>query len=256
MYLLVLLIWITLAPIFTQAQDSTEIMHKVYNRPDGDDFQGTLRMTLTNQRGSQRVREMVVYSKDYLDETRALTFFEAPADVRGTGFLQYEYDGSAKEDDRWLYLPALRKSKRISGSSDSDSFMGSDFTYDDWGGRELEDDIHTLLREESIEGYPVWVIESKPVDEEDIYSRFITWIRKDAHIEVKTEYYDRSGELLKVLNVLDIRQINGYWSIFKMIMKNVQDNHQTLIEQLDINYDQGLDDNLFRVSSLERGRIR
>ncbi len=251
-----LLIWITSAPMFIHAQDSTEIMHKVYNRPDGDDFQGTMRMTLINHRGSRRVREMAVYSKDYLDDTRALTFFQAPADVRGTGFLQYEYDNSGKEDDRWLYLPALKKSKRISGSSDSDSFMGSDFTYDDWGGRELEDDTHTLLREELLDGHAVWVIESKPVNDDDPYSRFITWVRKDTYVEIKAEYYDRSGELLKVLNVADVRQVDGYWTIFKMTMKNVQDDHQTVIEQLDISYDQGLDDNLFRVSSLERGRIR
>ncbi len=250
--------WILIAclPRLLQAEDATEIMRKVYDRPDGDDFQGTLRMTLTNHRGSQRVREMSTYSKDYPRETRALTFFRAPADVRGTGFLQYDYDESNKDDDRWLYLPALKKSKRIGGSSNSDSFMGSDFTYDDWGGRKLEDDTHSFLREDTIDGHAVWVIESRPVDKGDTYGRFINWIRKDALIEVKTEFYDRSDQLLKVLDVMEIKRIDGYWTASRMIMRNVQDKHQTLIEQLDILYDQGLDDGIFRVSSLERGRIR
>ncbi len=250
------LMLIIVAPLPVLAQDATEIMRQFYDRPDGDDFQGTLRMTLINHRGSQRVREMAVFSKDDPGGTRSLTFFETPSDVRGTGFLQHEYDEPGKEDDRWLYLPALKKSKRISGSSDGDSFMGSDFTYDDWGGRKLEDDTHVLLREESIDGHPVWVIESTPIDEDDTYSRFITWLRRDSYVEMKTEFYDRSGELLKTLETGEVRQIDGYWTVLDMTMENVQDNHRTFIEQLDIAYDQGLGDGIFRVSTLERGRIR
>lgn len=238
------------------AQDGTEIMIKVYDRPDGDDYTGSMRMTLINKRGSERVREMKIYSKDKGEDTWNLTYFLAPADVRGTGFLQYEYDDADREDDRWLYLPALKKSRRISGSADGDSFMGSDFTYDDWGERNVADDLHELLREEEHAGYTCWVVESKPVDEDDQYSRIVSWIRQDNFVELKVDFYDRAGELLKTLIVEDIQQVGGYWTPFKMTMTNVQDEHRTIIEQLDISYDQGLDDSLFRVSTLERGRIR
>jgi outer membrane lipoprotein-sorting protein len=237
-------------------QTGAEIMQMAYDRPDGDDYSGNMRMTLINKRGSTRVREMKIYSKDEGEDTKSLTYFTKPADVRGTGFLQYEYDDPEKEDDRWLYLPALKKSRRITGSSDDDSFMGSDFTYDDWGGRTLEEDTHKLLREETLDGEACWVIESKPKDEDNQYSRFVSWIRQNSYVEKKVEFYDRRGELLKILNVEELKQVSGYWTPFRMVMKNVQDEHQTIIEQLDIEYDQGLSDSLFRVSSLERGRIR
>jgi outer membrane lipoprotein-sorting protein len=236
--------------------DGYQVAKMVDQRPDGDDYTGTMKMTLINKRGSSRVREFKMFSLDFEEGTKGLTYFTAPADVRGTGFLQYEYDNPDKEDDRWLYLPALKKSRRISGSSDSDSFMGSDFTYDDWGGFDLEENKYELLREETISGHECWVLKVTPIDEDSIYSSYKTWIRKDALLDIKVEYFDRSGAMLKTLTVDDLRNIDGYWTPFKMTMKNVQDDHTTVIEQLDISYDTGLDSSLFRVSSLERGRVR
>ena len=105
-------------------------------------------------------------------------FFQSPADVRNTSFMNWSYDKAGKDDDQWIYLPALKKVKRISSDSKSDYFMGSDFTYDDLGDRKLEDDTHKLLREEALDGIDYYVVESVPVDEDYMYSKTITWINK------------------------------------------------------------------------------
>jgi hypothetical protein len=254
------LLFILLAMPYLSAQDESlegrEIMVKVDNRPDGDDRKSTLKMTLINKRGKERVREILTYSKDFGKDTKSIMYFQKPADVKGSGFLSWEYDDPDKDDDRWLYLPALKKVRRISGSSRNDYFMGSDFTYDDMGDRSVDEDTHILLREEEVEGKQCWVIESVPVDDDHMYSKVIRWIRQDALMAVKVEYYGRSVELMKILHVSDIRMQNGIWTAFRMHMDNLQEKHQTILEFNDVAYDLGVDDNVFKVSTLERGRLQ
>jgi hypothetical protein len=254
---LTLLLMFIPSQLFTQVNLSgRDIMVKVDEKPDGDDMYSTLKMTLINKRGKKRERIIASWSKDYGKDKKTVMYFRKPADVRGTGFLSHEWDDPSQDDDRWLYLPALKKVRRISGSSKNDYFMGSDFTYDDMGDRSVDEDKHLLLKEETIDGFTCWVIESQPVDENYMYSKVIRWIRQDALISVKTEFYDRRGELLKSLTVSDIRKHQGYWTIFKMHMDNIQENHQTILEFDEVNYDTGIKDNLFKVSTLERGRIK
>lgn len=233
-----------------------DIMLRVDERPDGDDRKSTMRMTLINKRGRTRERTVLSMSKEYGKDSKSLIYFQAPADVKGTGFLQYEYDAPSKEDDRWLYLPALKKVRRISGSSKGDYFMGTDFTYDDIGDRAVDEDTHTLLREEAVDGEKCWVIESKPKDRDYMYSRTVGWIRQESLIAAKVEYYDKQGNLLKILTIPDIRKQDGFWTSIKMVMDNIQKNHKTTIETTEVNYNVGLKDSLFRVSTLERGRIK
>ncbi|MBO4804796.1 MAG: outer membrane lipoprotein-sorting protein [Paludibacteraceae bacterium] len=115
-------------------------------------------------------------------------FFLYPSDVKGTGFLTWDYDQANKDDDKWLYLPAMKKTRRISGSSSkTDYFMGTDFTYDDMGRRNLEEDTHTLLREETLNGHKCWVLQSSPKKAGDIYTKRISWIRQDCLIPVKVD---------------------------------------------------------------------
>ena len=240
-----------------------DIALKVHDRPDGDDQKGVMQMTLINRRGRTRERTVLSLSKEYGKDSKSLMFFQAPADVKGTGFLQYEYDDPSKEDDRWLYLPALKKVRRISGSSKNDYFMGTDFTYDDMGGRSVDEDTHKLLREEEINGIKYWVVESIPKDKDYMYSKTVKWIRQDALIPIKVEFYDRQGNLLKVLTIPDIRKQDaclparqGFWTMFRMEMDNLQEKHKTILEIKEIHYNIGLKDNLFRVSTLERGRVK
>lgn len=233
-----------------------EIMFKVDNKPDGIDRRFILEMTLINKRNRKRVRTVLSYSKDYGKDKKTIMYFEKPADVKGTGFLSFEYDEPSKEDDRWLYLPALKKVRRISGSSKNDYFMGTDFTYDDMGDRSVDEDTHQLLREEVVEGYPCWVVESVPKDKSYMYSKKMNWIRKDSLIAFKVEFYDQRGTLIKTLTAPVQEKVNGFWTALKMVMDNTSKEHKTLLEMKDVQYDQGIKDSLFRVSTLQRGRIQ
>jgi hypothetical protein len=127
---------------FAQAANLTgrDIMVRVDNRDDGETQKAKMTMTLINKVGDKRIRKVVSYRKDYGKDSKAMMIFASPGDVRGTGYLSWEYDDQNKDDDRWLYLPALRKIRRISGSSNSDYFMGTDFTYDDMGDRNVDED--------------------------------------------------------------------------------------------------------------------
>lgn len=252
---------IALAILFTatisslQAEESArDIMVRIDERPNGNDRVMSMTMKLVGKNGKERVREMRLYSKDYGKDGKSLFYFDKPADVKGTGFLAWEYDDQTKDDDRWLYLPALKQSKRISGSSKKDSFMGSDMSYDDMGDRSVDEDTHKLLREESVEGNECWVIESIPKGRDSEYSRMVRWFRKDALLSVKEEFYDKKGALLKTLRQSNISRVGGYWVAHTMVVENVQDKHKTVLELFDIAFDTGLKDDLFRVSTLERGR--
>lgn len=255
------LLLVTVSPLGLWAQklDGRAVMKLVDGRPDGSDRRSQIKMTLINKRGQQRVRAMLSYSKDYDSngtDKKSIFYFEQPADVRGTGFLTWSYDNLAKDDDRWLYLPALKSSRRISGSSKNDYFMGSDLTYDDMGGRSLDEDIHKLLREEKIDNQDCWVVESTPKDKKDMYSKVISYVRKDALVIVRADFYDRQGSLLKVMKNFGIEKVQGFWINRKMEMENVQTKHKTLFETESIKFNLGLSDSMFRVSTLERGHLK
>ncbi|NCC94191.1 MAG: outer membrane lipoprotein-sorting protein, partial [Opitutae bacterium] len=141
-------------------------------------------------------------------------------DVRGTVFLNWEYEQPDREDDKWLYMPALKKERRISGASKNEYFMGTDFTYDDMGDRNVDEDTHTLLGEERLRDRDCWKIEAIPVDPEDMYTRRVLWVDKEANLILQGEYYDKDG-LVKVYRALDVRQENGIWTTFRSEMDNV-----------------------------------
>ena len=233
-----------------------DIMLKVDDRPDGDDRSMEMAMTLINKRDKKRIRSMLFYSRDYGKDVKSIFYFQKPADVKGTAFLSWGYDNPDRDDDRWLYLPAMKKTRRISGKSKNDYFMGSDLTYDDMGNRSVDEDTHQLLREEKLNDFDCWVIESIPNDKDYMYSRVITWIRKDALIGVKRDFYDRQGRMLKTMTRTDVRLHQGFWTAFKTEVHNVQENHRTILEITNAFYDLNLKDSLFRVSTLERGRLK
>jgi len=136
--------------IFAQDLSGLEVIQKVYDRPTGNDMTGNLIMTIENSRGNQRVRKIKQFVKTVKNGEKKIMYFLSPADVKNTSFMTWSYDDASKSDDQWIYLPALKKVKRISSDSKGDYFMGSDFTYDDLGDRHPLDDTHTILREEAI----------------------------------------------------------------------------------------------------------
>ncbi len=235
--------------------DGRQIMVLVDERPDGDDRHSIMKMTLVNKRGHQRIREVENYSKNYGKDKKSVMVFKQPADVKGTAFLSWDYNDVHREDDKWLYLPAMKKVRRISGASSNEYFMGTDFTYDDMGDRNVDEDTHTLVGNEMIDGHDCWKVESIPVDKTDMYTRKIVWVDKQAHLSRRVEYYDKDG-LLKIFRILDLKKQDGFWTVFKSEMDNVTRNHKTIMEMLSITYNTGIKDSLFKVSTIQRGRIR
>lgn len=243
---------LALSTVMNAQLTGREIVDKAYNLPTGDDMTSTLTMTLINKSGQTRVRKIKQFTKDFGDVEKSIMFFISPADVKNTSFMNWSYD-SDKPDDQWIYLPALKKVKRISSDSKSDYFMGSDFTYDDLGDRKLDADTHKLLREETIDGKECYVVESVSKDEDYMYSKTITWINKSNFVGVKKEFYDEDGELLKILSIKNVEKISGYWTITHSEMNNVQQNHKTIIELSDIKINTGVPASKFSVRMMMRG---
>ncbi len=241
--------------LFAQNKKLTgmEVMQKVYNRPTGKDMVSNLTMVLINSSGNERVREIKQYYKDFGKVEKKIMFFIKPADVRNTSFMNWSYDEPNKDDDQWIYLPALKKVKRISSDSKGDYFMGSDFTYDDLGDRKPEEDTHKILREEKFNGEDCYVIESIPKEEDYMYSKTITWVIKDKWIGLKKEFYDEDGELLKILNIKKYDKISGYWIILETQMHNVQTDHTTKMIMSNVVIDKGVKNNMFTERMMRRG---
>jgi outer membrane lipoprotein-sorting protein len=240
----------------TQAAALTgrDVMLRVDNRDDGETRWFELKLNLLNKSGDKRVRVIDACQKDYGKDIKSIMIFQSPADVKGTAYLSWEYDNQAKRDDRWLYLPALRKIRRISGSSSNDYFMGTDFTYDDLGGKNIDEETHTLLREEEIAGRKCWVVKSVPKKKGSEYTQKTLWVAQDLDMAIKVEYMNKRG-LLKTLEVKDIERIDGIWTAKKMVMTNKQEGHTTILEYLNMKYNIPLRDDLFRTAMMERGNL-
>ena len=245
---------------FAQELTGYDIAKRADEVDKGDTSSYTATMTLTDKKGAKRVREVTMRSKDYGDTTKTVIVFTTPKDVAGVSYLMFEYDdapdGTSKDSDNWLYMPAMKKTRRISGSSKGDDFMGTDFTYEDMGDRGLSKDTFTLLEEENVAGVECWKVECVAKDKTEKNPRRIVWYRKDSYLVQKAEFYDRQNNLQRVLECSDIKKIDGIWTTGKMYIKNVITNHSTVLEMKDIMYNIPLKDNIFTVAALERGTSR
>lgn len=256
----ILAIFFALTLIFTgissevMAEDlnGREVIEKVYEREQGESREAEMNMVLINKHGDKRVRDLKQFNKDFGDAEKKIMFFTAPQDIRGTSFMNWSYEGN-KEDDQWIYLPALGKIKRISSDSKSDYFMGSDFTYDDLGERNIEADNHKLLKTDTLDGEEVYVIESIPKDEDYMYSKTITWVIKDKWIGLKKEFYDQDGDHLKTLKVKEYKKIDGVITVTESEMHNVQKDHRTQLKLDEVKYNSGIDENTFSERQMKMG---
>lgn len=248
--MVVLLISVT---VLAQEITGLQIIQNVYDRPTGNDQEGDLTMSLINSRSDERVRKIKQFLKDYGDMEKKIMFFLSPADILNTSFMNWSYEEDGKDDDQWIYLPALKRVKRISSDSKSDYFMGSDFTYDDLGDRHPNADKHKILREETVEGELCYVVESIPKQEDYMYSRTVTWIIKDKWIGKKKEFYDEDGDLLKILTMKEVKTIKDYLIITISEMHNVQKDHTTRMHLQNVKLDSGINDNRFTERMMKRG---
>jgi outer membrane lipoprotein-sorting protein len=202
-------------------------------------------MLLIDKNGKKSFRTLEVSIKDYGDSSKIYTRFTSPANIEGTAFLTWENKDA--EDDQFLYLPALQRVRRIVSSQKSNQFVNTDYTYEDLQSREVEKDVHTILREESYQNYDCWVLESTPKDEDDDtqYGKRIIWIVKDDYLPIKTEFYDKNSHLIKVLSAKRIKQIDGIWTIVEAEMQDLEREHRTLMRTTDITYNAGIPDRVF-----------
>lgn len=242
------------------AQTAREIMEKMDARDDGDNAVTNLEMTLIDKQGDTRVRRIVSYTKDKGRDMQRIMFFLEPADVRGTGFLTYDYYSGEKDDDQWLYLPELRKTKRIASSDKSGSFMGSDFSYVDMTRRVLDEWTYRILKEDEVRGAKVWVIEALPRDDTVRdrygYDKSVIFVRQDIFLGVRAVHWLRDGGKLKYFDMKQVEQIDGIWMGTELDMKTTKGGetlHRTVMRFSNVRYNQALDDELFTVRRLEKG---
>lgn len=242
------------------AQTAREIMEKVDARDDGDNAVSNLEMTLIDKRGDERVRQVRSFTKDKGRDMQRMLFFLAPADVRGTGFLTYDYYSGEKDDDQWLYLPELRKTKRIASSDKSGSFMGTDFSYADMTRRVLDEWTYKLLREDEVRGKKVWLIEALPRDEAVRdrygYDKSVLFVQQDVFMVVRAVHWVRDGGKLKYFDMKRLELIDGIWMGTELDMKMTKGGatlHRTVMRFSNVKFNQDLDDELFTVRRLEKG---
>jgi hypothetical protein len=251
-----------LLPLAAAAEELTarEIMDRVDARDDGDNVTQDMEMVLIDKNGNQRVRKLRSFGRDVGEDEQSIMFFLTPADVEDTGFLSYDYDDPEADDDQWLYLPALSRTKRIAQGDKSGSFMGSDFSYADMTDRPLDDYEFEILGETEVDGHPVWQVQGIPITErekkETGYTKQVSYVRKDNYVVVRGVSWVKKGKRLKYLDVKKLELIDGIWVPTEMHMstrKGKKTLHKTVLTAENVRFNQELEEDLFSQRKLEKG---
>jgi outer membrane lipoprotein-sorting protein len=244
------------APGAGQAPDAREIVSRSHEAfyAAAADMRARVQMVLISKDGRTRERELTMLRKNLENgEQRYYIYFHRPSDVRGTTFMVWKYPQRA--DDRWIYIPAINLVRRIAADDARSSFVGTDFSYEDISGRDVDADEHRLLREDTLNGRPVYVIESRPVRAAD-YERKLSWIDQQTDLPLREEYYDVQGALHRVFTSDEIRDIEvgatTIATVVKRTMENVKKGHRTEVTFSEVDYNVGVGDDLFTESSLRR----
>jgi len=219
-----------------------EILKKVedtYNAPK--DKVSEIKMVLVEQDGSQKQREMKIWMKG---KHKKLFTFKSPADVKGVGFLVLS------DDELYLYLPAFKKIRRIASHVKNESFMGTDFSYNDLAKSEFTKNYNAKILEENENQY---VLELMPKPESDVdYSKLIMFVNKNVFLPDSIKFFDKGGHLFKIMRNRKFSQIKNYWVIGEIEMENAKDKHKTIMETIKEDIDTGLSDEIFTQRNLKR----
>lgn len=218
------------------------------------DSSSSVIMTLRNSQGEESIREMRMQSLEVADDgDKGLTIFDKPRDVKGTAFLTFSHVD--KSDDQWLYLPALKRVKRISSRNKSGPFMGSEFAYEDLSSFEIEKYSFKFLAEETLNGVETYKVEQIPTDKNSGYTRQVVWLDKEHFRGQQVEFYDRKKSLLKTLTFSDYKlHLDKYWRPVKMNMVNHQTKKSTELNTTSLAFKTGLKDSDFNKATLKRAR--
>jgi outer membrane lipoprotein-sorting protein len=254
--LIVLVICLTTLPLlWSQALTGRDIMQMADEAMKTDSTVTDMNMKLIDANGDTSIRRLQILMVKENGLSRILTVFKAPASVENTRFLTIE--NRNRDDDQWIYLPALRRMRRIAAGDRSNSFMGSDFSYADMESRNIDEYSHTLLGEENIDGSPCWVVESTPLSDSDAYSRTITYVDQEHHLPLMVEYYDKKSDiLLKNMENSVFEKIDGMWTPLQIIMTTVDSGHRTVMEINQVKHNIAVDPGYFTTNYLQTGRVR
>jgi hypothetical protein len=239
------------------------LARQVDDRETGKDARFALRMRLFDRQLRARERALTMHvlkggTGPGASGDRTLVRFTYPNDIKGTALLVWEHRSG--DDERFLYLPALGRVRRIAGSEAQESFVGSDFTYEDIGGRELEafsyrliDSPDAVWKDASGASHPVYVLESRRLDAASRFPRVVSQVRRDNFVVVHAEIYNRRDEPQKVYEARRVEQADGYWTVLDMVMTDRQARTRTELAIERVEYDVGLTPESFSRRELERG---
>jgi outer membrane lipoprotein-sorting protein len=255
-YLLLLLL--AVSP-FVLAETNAEKGHAIAletdNRDKGwQDSFAEMKMVLRNRHGKESVRLIRVTNLEMDgDGDKGLTVFDEPRDIKGTAFLSYSH--ALVPDEQWIYLPALKRVKRISSSNKSGPFMGSEFAYEDISSFEIPKYSYLYLRDEVINGIDCFVLELRPQYKHSGYIKSHVWVDKVEYRRQKIDYYDRKDSLLKIQTFSDYQlYLDQYWRAHTMTMDNQQNGKSTTLYQQNFKFKAGLTADDFKKNDLKRQR--
>jgi len=243
----------------TEKLTGDEIARRINARDEGESVSRKLVMEMIDRRGKRRERVTLGFRKYYGAEKRTVIFYQSPKNVKGTGFLTYDYSNADVDDDQWLYLPAMRKVRRISASDRGDAFLGTDFSYEDIKKESkvsLEDYQHNNIGEELVDGHHTIIVEQIPISKEVAkelgYGRVVSSVDSEIWMTRKSEFWDVRGNRLKTIYTRKIKQIQGIWTAHRLEVENHKTGHRTNFTFSEVDYRSGVDDDIFTKMMLKR----
>lgn len=242
---------IVVSSVYSKNMDGYEVMLKYHNIDHGNDFKADLAMELIKKNGKKRTRELIYWYLEKGEEDKKLLKFTQPDNIKGTAILSWAHEN--EDDDQWLFLPSLKRIRRIASTDKHKPFVGTDFSYNDMSLPHPKNFVNKIIGEEQINGVDCYKIENihkTYVNDSGLskkeryqYSKTISWINKENFTLIQSEMYDRDGEMCKRYSALDIKKIEGYWVPVLQKMENLQNGHKTVltITNIKFNLDPGED---------------
>ncbi len=241
--------------------DGRTIAERINAREDGRTLRETMTMTLTARSGATRTRKTTVMRADFDGVTKTMIRFDAPTNVKGTAFLSFDYDDADQSDDRWLYLPAMRRVRRISAADRGDYFLGTDFTYQDIEDStkfSLSDYIFNAAGTQEYGGITCHALEitakTPDIAKELGYSRVRALVDPSNWMPVHADYWDLGGNHLKTVELSGIMEVQGIWTATRMVGRNHKTGHSTELVHTDMVYDEDIGERRFNPQALGRKR--
>ena len=236
------------------------IAQKINARDEGIAVARNLKMEMIDRHGKLRVRETRAYRKYFGDEKRTAIFYLKPKNIKDTAFLTYDYADKAKDDDQWLYLPAMRKVRRISASDRGDYFLGTDLSYEDIKLEtrvSIEDYTRKTIGEDEVDGFHCYVVEEQAIDaeiaEELGHMRRESCVDDNLWIVRRSKFWDLQNKPLKTTYFKNISRVEGIWTAHEIAVNNHKTGHQTRFIFSDVHYNEGVNDRVFTQNGMKRG---